>query len=137
MENSQSNAITNYEAQSPVSIDMDAASFAELVTESTKLKEKKPVMTLTAEYIELEKPGENFRGIFFGFQSMQVTDKATGELKEITAARFIVDKGVKINGGTVLVNEIKRAGIAAGTPVEVLYKEKKGNTKIYTLTLLS
>jgi hypothetical protein len=37
----------------------------------------------------------------------------------------------------VLVNEIKRAGIAAGTPVEVLYKEKKGNTKIYTLTLLS
>ena len=137
MENSQSNAIANYEFQSPVSIDMDAASFAQLVTESTKLKEKKPVMTLTAEYIELEKPGENFRGIFFGFQDMQVTDKATGELKEITAARFIVDKGVKINGGVVLVNEIKRAGIAAGTPVEVLYKEKKGNTKIYTLTLLS
>lgn len=137
MENSQSNAVTNYEAQSPVSIDMDAAAFAELVTESAKLKEKKPVMTLTAEYIELQKPGESFRGIFFGFQAMQVTDQSTGELKEITAARFIVDKTVKINGGTVLVNEIKRAGIAAGTPVEVLYKEKKGNTKIYTLTLLS
>ena len=136
MENTNSN-IVNYETQSPVSIDMDTASFAELVTESTKLKEKKPVMTLTAEYVELQKPGENFRGIFFGFQSMQVTDKATGELKEITAARFLVDKTVKINGGTVLVNEIKRAGIAAGTPVEVLYREKKGNTKIYTLTLLS
>ena len=134
---SNSNAPVNYEPHTPVSVDMDAAAFSALVDASSKLREKKPVITLTAEYIELAKPGESFRGIFIGFQDMQVTDQATGELKNIQAARFLVDKGVKINGGVVLVNEVKRAGISSGTPVEVTFKEKKGNTKIYTITLLS
>ena len=138
MENSSnSNAPVNYEPQTPVSVDMDAAAFSALVDASAKLKEKKPVITLTAEYIELAKPGESFRGIFIGFQDMQDTDQATGELKNIQAARFLVDKGVKINGGVVLVNEVKRAGINSGTPVEVTFKDKKVNTKIYTITLLS
>lgn len=134
---SNSNAPINYEPQTPVAVDMDAAEFSALVDASAKLKEKKPVITLTAEYIELAKPGESFRGIFIGFQDMQVTDQATGELKNIQAARFLVDKGVKINGGVVLVNEVKRAGISPGTSIEVTFKEKKGNTKIYTITLLS
>lgn len=140
MENSnQSTAVTQYEAQSPVTIDMDVAEFSALVEQSSaaKLKEKKAVLSLTAEYLELQKPGESFRGIFIGFQPMSVADQQTGELKEIQAARFLIDKGVKINGGVVLVNEIKRSGITSGTPVEVTYKEKKGNVKIYTLTLLS
>lgn len=140
MENSNhsTSAVTQYEAQS-VTIDMDVAEFSALVEASSaaKLKEKKAVLSLTAEYLELEKPGESFRGIFIGFQSMSVTDQQTGELKEIQAARFLIDRGVKINGGVVLVNEIKRSGIGSGTPVEVTYKEKKGQVKIYTLTLLS
>jgi len=141
MENSNhsTTAVTQYEAQSPVTIDMDVAEFSALVEQSSaaKLKEKKAVLSLTAEYLELEKPGESFRGIFIGFQSMSVTDQQTGELKEIQAARFLIDRGVKINGGVVLVNEIKRSGIGSGTPVEVVYKEKKGQVKIYGLTLLS
>jgi hypothetical protein len=133
---SNQNAPVAYEAQTPVSVDMDAKEFSALVEASAKLKDKKPIITLTAEYIELAKPGESFRGIFFGLQEMQVTDQGTGELKTIQAARFLIDKGVKINGGVVLVNEIKRSGIGSGAPIEVTFKEKKGNTKIYTITLL-
>ena len=77
---SNSNAPVNYEPQTPVSVDMDAAAFSALVDASAKLKEKKPVITLTAEYIELAKPGESFRGIFIGFQDMQVTEEILQKL---------------------------------------------------------
>ena len=48
---SNSNAPVNYEPQTPVSVDMDAAAFSALVDASAKIMEKKPVITLTAEYI--------------------------------------------------------------------------------------
>ena len=48
--------------------------FAALVDLSTSLKDMKPQITLTAEYIELEKPSESFRGIYIGTQTMNITD---------------------------------------------------------------
>ena len=39
-----------------------------LLEASTTLDKKEPVIQLTAEYLELAKPGESFRGIFIGFQ---------------------------------------------------------------------
>jgi hypothetical protein len=41
-----------------------------------------------------------------------------------------------INGGTVLVSELHNANVKPGTPLEVTYTEKKGNVKIYRITLL-
>jgi hypothetical protein len=112
--------------------------FAALVEKSSKenLSKLKPVLTLTAEYMELEKPSEFFDGIFIGWQDLELTDKQTGENKTLNAARFIVDKQVKINAGAVLVSELQRAKINVGTALRVTYIRKEGNTKVYTLTLL-
>jgi hypothetical protein len=110
--------------------------FSAMVERSANLGELKPLITLTAEYVELEKPGESFDGIFIGWQEMGITDKQTGEQKTLKASRFLINKQVKINAGAVLVNELERAKIAVGTAVRVTYLRKEGNTKLYTLTLL-
>jgi len=109
---------------------------AQAVERSEKLDKMAPVMTLTAEYIELQKPGESFKGVFVGTQRMKVTNKSTGEQKELDAARFIINKRIWINAGAVLIGELKRANIPTGTPLQVTYERKDGNTKIYSITLL-
>jgi hypothetical protein len=107
-----------------------------LLEASANLEDLEPVIQLTSEYVELAKPGETFKGIFIGFQAMNVTDKVTGEHSERTAARFLINKVVKINAGVSLVRELKNAGLPAGTPVQVTYVKKEGNLKIYALELL-
>ena len=129
------NQITNTE-NAAVAVANEITNFAELVAKSTNLDKMEQVLTLTAEYIELEKPSESFRGIFIGTQTMNMTDKTTGEEKSIEAVRFLINKQVFINAGVVLVNEIKRAAVTVGTPVEITYLRKEGNTKIYQVTLL-
>lgn len=129
------NQITTQE-NAAVAVAPEITNFADLVAKSTMLNDLEQVVTLTAEYIELEKPSESFRGIFIGTQQMHIIDKVTGEEKTMDAVRFLINKQVFINAGVVLVNEIKRAGINVGTPVEVTYLRKEGNTKIYQVTLL-
>jgi len=129
------NQITNTE-NAAISVANEITNFAELVSKSTNLDKLEQVLTLTAEYIELEKPSESFRGIFIGTQVMNMTDKTTGEEKSIEAVRFLINKQVFINAGVVLVNEIKRSAVTVGTPVEITYLRKEGNTKIYQVTLL-
>lgn len=118
-------------AQQNPSIDL-----AQIVAQSSKLDKLKPQLTLTASYLEFEKVGDSFRGIFLGMSTMNVTDKQSGELKELECVKFIKDGKVVINGGYVLVEEMKRAGVAVGTPLEVTYVKKEGNTKIYELALI-
>ena len=129
------NQITTQE-NAAVSVAPEITNFADLVAKSTMLNDLEQVVTLTAEYIELEKPSESFRGVYIGTQQMHIIDKVTGEEKTMDAVRFLINKQVFINAGVVLVNEIKRAGINVGTPVEVTYLRKEGNTKIYQVTLL-
>ena len=107
-----------------------------LLEASSNLDEMEPVIQLTSEYVELAKPGETFKGIFIGFQGMNVTNKESGEVTERTAARFLINKVVKINAGVSLVREIKNAGLPVGTAVQVTYFKKEGNLKIYALELL-
>ena len=94
-------------------------------------------MDLTAEYVELEKTGESFRGVYIGFQDMNITDKQTGESKKLKAARFLIDKKVRINAGAVLISELHLANVPVGTPLEVTYVRKDGNTKIYSIKLIA
>ena len=110
--------------------------FSDAIERSASVDKLKPLMTLTADYIELEKPSESFRGIYVGLQEMKITDKATGELKHLNAARFIINKKIFINAGAVLVSELQRGNIPIGTPLLVTYERKEGNTKIYSITLL-
>lgn len=129
------NQITTTE-NAAVTVANEITNFAELVAKSTELDKLEQVITLTAQYLELEKPAESFRGVYIGTQVMTMADKVTGEEKSFDAVRFLINKQVFINAGVVLVNEIKRAGINVGTPVEITYLRKEGNTKIYQVTLL-
>jgi hypothetical protein len=125
------------DSQVQVSLEMDPSAFADLVEASASMTRMDPVISLTAEYISLEKPGESFRGIFVGFQEIEVTDKTSGERRRMDAAKFIHNRRVVINSGVALVNDIKRAKIQPGTPLEVVFKGKNGNAKVYTLNLLA
>ena len=128
MENNQTLARVN---------DVNAAITPEMLEASANLSKLKTAISLSPEYIELAKPGESFRGIFWGFTQITVNDQVTGEQRTIDAAAFLVDKAIRINAGVALVSECKKAGIEKGTPLEVTYKEKKGNLKVYGLTLLA
>lgn len=127
MENQQTVARVN---------DVNAAITPEMLEASANLASLKTAINLSPEYIELAKAGESFRGIFWGFTEITVNDQVTGEQRTIPAAAFLVDKSIRINAGVALVSECKKAGIGKGTPLEVTFKEKKGNLKIYSLTLL-
>jgi 3-methyladenine DNA glycosylase Tag len=127
MENQQTVARVN---------DVNAAITPEMLEASANLSKLKTAINLSPEYIELAKAGESFRGIFWGFTEITVNDQVTGEQRTIPAAAFLVDKSIRINAGVALVSECKKAGIDKGTPLEVTFKEKKGNLKIYSLTLL-
>ena len=117
--------------------EINATITPEMLEASANLTKLKVAITLSPEYIELEKPGELFRGIFWGFTEIQVNDKLTGEQLTKSAAAFLVDKCIRINAGVALVSMCQKSGIEKGTPVEVTFKEKKGNLKIYSLTLLA
>jgi len=128
MENNQTLARVN---------DVNAAITPEMLEASSNLSKLKTAINLSPEYIELAKVGESFRGIFWGFTEITVNDQVTGEQRTIPAAAFLVEKTIRINAGVALVSECKKAGIDKGMPVEVIFKEKKGNLKIYSLTLLA
>lgn len=116
--------------------EVSAAITPEMLEASSNLSKLKTAINLSPEYIELAKPGESFRGIFWGFTEITVNDQVTGEQRTIPAAAFLVEKTIRINAGVALVSECKKAGIDKGTPLEVTFKEKKGNLKLYSLTLL-
>lgn len=115
---------------------LEVASMESMLEASASLSKLKPVVVLSSEYIELESVGSSFRGIYAGLSEIQVTDKESGELKSLKAARFIVDKKIRVNAGAVLLSELARCGVNAGTPLEVTYSRKEGQIKIYELTLL-
>lgn len=116
--------------------DVGATITSQMLEASSNLQALEPKINLSPEYLELTTPGQSFRGIFWGFTEITVNDQVTGEQRTIAAAAFLVDKAIKINAGMALVSECKKSGIEKGTPVEVVFKEKKGNLKIYSLSLL-
>ena len=126
-----SNATQSIALQSQA--DLDLAQFLE---ESTQLETLEEKIVLTASGISLDKVGESFNGIFWGFSTMTVKDAITGDLKEIAAVQFLIDKQIRINGGAALVTEFKQIGISRGAKVRVTYREKVGNLKIYSVSLL-
>lgn len=121
-------------AVSPVE---EMANLTQMLEASSNLSNATPSFTLSTSYIELPSEGDSFRGIFAGITTIQMADQVSGEMKDLEVARFLIDKQVRINGGAVLLSELKSTGVAPGTPLEVTFVEKKGKTKIYSLTLLS
>lgn len=113
--------------------DLDLAHFLEESTNLDALEEK---VVLTASGISLDKVGESFNAIFWGFSTMTVKDQTTDELRDIPAVQFMIDKQIRINGGTALVSEFKQIGLSRGAKVKVTYAKKEGNLKIYSVSLL-
>jgi len=134
----ENNQIVNADSQVELAA-TEHQSFLDAMAKSDAkgLKAMTVMMDLTAEYIELEKVGESFRGVFIGLQDMNITDKQTGEHKTLKAARFLIDKKIYINAGAVLISELHRANVPFGTPLEVTYTRKDGNTKIYSIKLIA
>lgn len=110
--------------------------FAALVEQSSDLNDMEVVLNLTAEYIQLNAPGDSFRGIYYGNTEITVNDMNTGEQKTLPAAQFIVNRQMRINGGTVLVNEINKSKVRPGTPVEIRFERQENRVKIYSVSLL-
>jgi hypothetical protein len=129
MENNNQNL-----AVSPVE---EMANLSQMLEASSNLSNATASFTLSTSYIELSSEGDSFRGIYAGITTISMTDQVTGEPKDQEVARFLIDKQVRINGGAVLLSELKSTGVAPGTALEVTFVEKKGKTKIYSLTLLS
>jgi hypothetical protein len=113
--------------------DLDLAQFLEESTNLDALEEK---VVLTASGISLDKVGESFKAMFWGFSTMTVKDQTTDELRDIPAVQFMIDKQIRINGGTALVSEFKQIGLSRGAKVKVTYAKKEGNLKIYSVSLL-
>ena len=111
-------------------------SLAQFLEESTQLATLEEKIILSPSGISLDKVGESFNGIFWGFSTMTVKDAITGDLKEIPAVQFMIDKQVRINGGAALVSEFKQIALERGAKVRVTYREKVGNLKIYSVSLL-
>jgi hypothetical protein len=115
-----------------------------LMNQSTSVDKLEPIMSLTANYLELAKPGESFKCLFVDFSTINVngksTDEFTGEesegLKEIKAVRLLANKQLFLNAGVALVNELEKLNLPSGTPILITYKEKKGNLKVYSIDLL-
>jgi hypothetical protein len=84
----------------------------------------------------LDKVGESFSAIFWGYSVMTVKDQVTEELKEIPAVQFLMNKQMRFNGGVSLVNQFRRINLTQGAKVRVTYTEKDKNTKIYSVSLL-
>jgi len=113
------------------------ANIDELLQKSSGLNELKTVVNLSPTTITLDKVGESFRGVFVGFGTMQVNDEKEPDGKRvIDCAKFLIDKAMRINGGAVLLSELRSANVEVGTALEVKYTEKRGNVKIYSITLL-
>jgi hypothetical protein len=106
------------------------------LAESENLDSLQEQIILTSEGISLDKVGEFFNGIFWGFSTMTVKDQVTEEIKEIPAVQFLINKQIRINGGAALVSEFKKINPARGTKVRVTFAKKEGNLKIYSVSLL-
>lgn len=109
---------------------------AQFLEDSDKLDLLHEQIILTSQGISLDKVGEFFRGIFWGFSTMTVKDAVTNEIKEIPAVQFLINKQIRINGGAALVSELKKINPSRGTKLSVTFAKKEGNLKIYSVSLL-
>ena len=114
----------------------EAVDFNTFLAESENLDSLQEQIILTSEGIILDKVGEYFNGIFWGFSTMTVKDQATEEIKEIPAVQFLINKQIRINGGAALVSQFKTINAVRGMKVRVTFAKKEGNLKIYSVSLL-
>lgn len=123
------------EISSPVPDDF-SDNLMRIIANSYAVANQSPVMELTASYLEIPNVGGTFRGAYAGTTVINVTDKATGELRSLQSVIFVNNGRRFINSGVQLVDELSKFNPPLGTGLEITLKEKKGNTKIYSISVL-
>jgi len=109
---------------------------AEALDLSDNLDQMETKVIMTSEYFKLEKVGDSFRGIFAGLTEITVKDKKTDTLVKLEAVRLINNRQAYVNAGYTLVKQFADGSIKVGQPVQVTYRELKGDTKIYEVAIL-
>ena len=109
---------------------------AQFLADSENLDSLEEQIILTSQGISLDKVGEFFNGIFWGFSTMTVKDAVTEEIKEIPSVQFLINKQIRMNSGVALVNQLRQINPSKGTKLRVTFTEKDGNTKLYSVSLL-
>lgn len=131
---SEGEILENAEIQ--VSASKFSASMLELlVNSSVGLDEKKATVSITGKYYEFGKAGDKVRGVFAGYKTIE--KKEIEGTKQIKCVEWVSNGEFFLNGGTILVNEIERFGVAIGQPIEIEYTGKKGQAKMFTVKLLA
>jgi len=111
----------------------DVASAVDALSSFENLESLKPSYSLVQEYLKITE-GERVRGVYAGLCEVEFTDEGTGESRTVDAARLVTmdsdgAKKLKIHAGANLVSNLKRSGIAPGTPIEILFRESKQEGK--------
>lgn len=106
-----------------------------------KLDNAEVAFQINSEYYEFKVEKEKVRGIYMGTVPVSFKDKQNpGVLKHETAARWIgKDRKMYLCAGAALVNELTKAGVTQGTPIEIEYtgKGKDGQVKLYNVSVLT
>lgn len=111
-------------------------SLMRIIQNSYQVANQAPIMELTASYLEIPNVGGTFRGAYAGKTFITITDKATGEQRTLESVVFVNNGKRFINSGVQLVDELTKFNPPLGTGLEITLKEKKGNTKIYSISVL-
>lgn len=111
----------------------DVASAVDRLAGLGNLADLKPAYSLIQEYLKLE-VGQRERGVYAGLCEVEFTDEETGESRKVEAVRLVTQeadgsKKLKIHAGANLVSNLKRSGVAPGTPIEILFREAKKDGK--------
>lgn len=110
--------------------------FAKLVASSKSLEEKKNSVSLTPTYLQFETAGTKVRGVFCGYTTISKKDATTQELTPIKCATWMENGKTFMAGGVALVDEFEKRNLPIGTSVEITYTGKKGNTKLFDLSII-
>lgn len=106
-----------------------------------KLEDAEVAFQINSEYFEFKTEGEKVRGVFMGAVPVTFKDKQNpGQYKNETAVRWIgKDRKMYLCAGAALVNELTKAGVNQGTPIEIEYtgKGKDGQVKLYNVSVLT
>lgn len=119
----------------------NSADLSQLLSQSkgADLDKKKAVITLNAEYIQIAKPGDKFRGLFYGLTTVEMNDKTSNEpgaKKILPTVQLIRDGKLYLNSGVNLVNTIKSANLPQGAAIEIEFTKEDGDVKVYDVRLL-
>lgn len=114
---------------------LDSDVYENWIAKSKSLEKAERLISLNASYKEFTSVDEGMTGVFLGTRTIKIKDKEDN-LNEHVAVAWLNDGKTYLNAGVSLVNEILSSGILPGTTIEIVYKGKEKDVKVYDVFLL-